>query len=190
MTLKRWSSTYVDGYCHLKSPKLDHQDLYRGIISGKDLNLPLTASMSDEYPDDIALADNCYTTMHNIVSEKIKQFLEKKVENNIEFIPVEIINHKGRKEPELYYLLNPLDVCDCIDKEASEVEWSTLQADSIDDCEGLEFEYDKIPDNYSLFRLKYWESEIVVRDELAQALEDEGFTGLYFPPAEGYDGIG
>lgn len=190
MKFRRWYATHVPGYCCLKSPKLDHQALYRGELRAAQLDLPLTAKMSDDFPDDIALADNCYGAMHSIVSQRVKTFLEENVKNRIEFIPVEIINHKGHTEPDPYFLLNPLDDCDCIDQEASEVEWSTLQEDTIDDCDGLVFEYENIPDDYTLFRLKYWESVIMVREDLAQQLEAQGFTGLYFPATEGYDGIG
>jgi hypothetical protein len=55
---------------------------------------------------------------------------------------------------------------------------------------GLVLNKENIPDDCKLFRLKHWGTEIIIRNDLVEILQAQGFTGLYFPEAEGYDGIG
>lgn len=191
MEYLRWKSDKEDGFCAIRSPVVDDEPLYTGqsLVSGWPDDV--TARMKDEYPDDIELADNLYYPMHPIVSERIVGVLKNALpEGSVEFLPVTIINHKGRAEEAPYYILHALEVIDCIDQEASEVDWNPLAPDRITDCMGLVFIENSIPDNSKLFRLKHWGSVIIIRSDLAEQLESEGFTGLYFPEAEGYDGIG
>ncbi len=191
MNYLRWSSGHQPGLCVIRIPTFDDKPLNLAQPLQQTWPENVTTTMQEDYPDDIALADNLYGSYHAIISEKMKLFLQQEIsDGSIEYLPITIINHKGRAEPDPYYVLHPRTLVDCIDLEASEVEWNPLDPEEINDCEGLVLNTDAIPENCRLFRLTHWGSEILVRSDLAEKLEEEGFTGLYFPEAEGYDGIG
>ncbi|MCO7225264.1 imm11 family protein [Pleionea sp. CnH1-48] len=191
MEFLRWSSDQEDGYCVLDSPLVDDESQYLG----EDLHCSwpddVTVPMDDDYPEDIELVDNPYGSIFPIVSQKIVDILAKELpEGNIEFLPVTILNHKGHPEPDNYFILHPKEIVDCIDQEASVVEWNPLAPEELMGCESMVLNEDKIPPSSKLFRLKHWGSVIIIRSDLAELLESEGVTGLYFPPAKGYNGVG
>lgn len=191
MQYLRWSSEYNEGYCVISTPE---DDIDKALCEGQELEEGFSDSvmckMRDDYPDDIELGDNLYGSIYPVVSEKIKQYLDRQLpEKSIEFLPVSIINHKGRTESNNYYFLHPIVLCDCIDMEASEVEWNELAPDTISDCMELVLRKSVIPADLKLFRLKSWGDIIIIRSDLAEELEKAGFQGLYFPDAEGYDGL-
>jgi hypothetical protein len=191
MTYLRWASEYKDGYCVITTPKNDIDEKMCNAESFVG-SFPddVTCLMRDDYPDDIELGDNLYGSIYPIISEKMKLFLLGKLpEGSVEFLPVSIVNHKGRVELENYYFIHPLILCDCIDLNASEVEWNELAPDTIADCMGLVLREEVIPDDLQLFRLKSWGDIIIIRSDLAEQLERAGFSGLYFPEAAGYDGL-
>ena len=191
MKYLRWASEYEEGYCVIATPKIDiDKELREGQRLEEGFPGDVTCPMSDDFPDDINLGDNLFGSIYPVISEKLKHFLLSKLpEGNVEFLPVSIVNHKGRTEPDNYYFIHPLVLCDCIDINASEVEWNELAPDTIADCMGLVLRENVIPDNLKLFRLKSWGDIIIIRSDLAEELEQAGFTGLYFPEAEGYDGL-
>lgn len=186
-----WRSSHKPGYCVIKIPTFDDKPLNLGAALEATWPDDVSTKMDGDFPDDIDLADNLYGTYHAIISLRLKQWLEQQItDGSIEYLPISIINHKGRTEPDPYFVLHPRAMVDCIDQEASEVEWNPLDPDEIYDCEGLVLNEDAIPPDCRLFRLTHWGSEIIIRSDLAEQMEAAGFTGLYFPDAEGYDGMG
>lgn len=191
MKYLRWSSEYESGYCVITAPEVDiDKDLREGKSLGTRFPNDVMCSMSNDFPDDIDLGDNLYGDSYPIVSERLKSFLLNELtEGDIEFLPISIVNHKGRVEAEEYFLMHPLAVCDCIDFKASEVNWNLLAPELIADCTSLLLQKNSIPDTLKLFRLKSWGDTIIIRSDLSEELEKAGFVGLSFPEADGYDGI-
>jgi hypothetical protein len=157
-----WKSEIEEGYCIVTMPE--------GI-------------------EDIQLSDNLSGAVYIIVSKAIRDCLADAKINNVEFLPITIYNHKGRVASHEYYILNPLDISDCIDIKASKVEWNSIAKDRIDFCDHLVLNESLIPSNFKIFRPKFWPSLILVRQEITEMLINAGFTGLYFIDASGYDGI-
>jgi len=134
--------------------------------------------MSADYPDDIQL----HEFLHNldeqlIVNHRVKEFLELHIDK-VEYLPVNIINHKGRKAKESYFIVNLLDLEDCIDKEKTIFEWDELDSDLMDSVANLTVDESAIPKDRHLFRLKYLTSVIMISEDLAQEFKNEGFRGF------------
>ena len=98
----------------------------------------------------------------------------------VEFLPVTIYDHKGRVATDAYTVMNPTLILDALDLDAMEVEWSPLAADTIDSCEGIVLDPTAVADAPALFRIQRMENTVVIRRDLAEALKEEGLTGLYF----------
>lgn len=125
-----------------------------------------------------------------IVSGKFKEFLEKNAPNNqIEFLPIKIINFKGKVFSENHFLLNPLDIFDAIDKKASGVTWNTIDSSKISCCEKLIINESVIPEGSHIFRLKNWPSHKLISSDLAEKIKAEKITGVYFKDTYDFTGI-
>jgi hypothetical protein len=154
------------------------------------MEAPARCNMDPAFPKEVRLSDNLYGATMPVISLRIKQILESFGKNRVEYLPVELFNHKGRKEPNEYFVLHPLDVLDCINLEASGVEWNNITPDRISRCKGLVLNHGAIPGDYTIFRPKFWGKIILIRQDLVDILQKEDLRGLSFRPVDGYTGIG
>jgi hypothetical protein len=187
-----WRSETSDGYCTLKAPNIERIfELSKGISRARDLAEGIECKMNPQRPKDVGLADNVRGATFPVVSIRVKKALENSTAaNRVEYIPVRIINHKGRIASENYFALNPLDVVDCINFDASGVEWNKISPDRISYCKSLVLKEESIPEEFVLFRLKRWEHNIALSSRVAAELIESGLTGLVFRAATGYNGLG
>ena len=191
MKFYRWSSLHENGFCVVKDPNIDDWELDDGISQINKHPDDAYCRMSPNFPDEIRLGDNLYGSGLTIISLSIKETLERLItSNHVEYLPLSIINHKGRLATKDYFILHPLDFCDCIDYDKSGIEWNSIDPSYISFSKGLILRNEIIPDDFILFRLKHWGSNIILRGDLAEMLLKENFTGLWFPDIEGYTGIG
>jgi hypothetical protein len=183
--------TMKDGICKLKGltgvPK--SFQINSGVPRLQGWPAEAAAAMDPNFPKDLGLADSLDGANFLVISGKAKQLIEQETAGKIEFLPVKIINHKGRVASEDYFVVNPLDVVDCIDKDASSVDLDTLNKDMIDGCAQLVLKENVIPQESKIFRTKFWSGRILIRRELAQKMQKAGLTCMNFiEPAE-YTGL-
>jgi hypothetical protein len=136
--------------------------------------------MHPDFPTNLLLQDCVLNSdMCIVVSERLKQALEALAPPLVEYLPVAIIDHKGRKLPQPFFIVHPVDPVDCIDRDASGAEMDEiLDPDSIESVQQMVLDESRIPDGRSLFRLKHYWGAVVARRELADALSAGGFSGL------------
>lgn len=186
-----WRTKFTDGYCVLARPTLDRAwELDVGRSRLDEFPDDFVCHMHPDYPRDIQLSDNLFGSTLPVISEKTRQLLSEKSSNSLEFLPTRIVNHKGRMEVEPYFFLHPLDVCHCLDLEKSQVEWNEIDPSVIAGMEQCVFDRDRIPEDFTLFRLGGMGHNIVVREDLVQALHAANLTGLAFRDTRTYKGIG
>lgn len=145
--------------------------------------------MNASFPKDVKLPDNVQNNNGiPIVSKRLKEFLEAQDLGDVEYLPVTIVNHKGRVASPDYFILNPLTVLDVIDFEQSEVRWSAVKPDVIASASELVIDESKVPDGVRMLRPKSFAGVVMVDDGLVEELEAEDFTGLLFETAEEFTG--
>ncbi len=192
------SNTYV----RLK-PVAPRGAAHFGFLKGYDDDWKLVegVSVADEFPGDAAYRMNkdlpndmgLEDAVHNlnsqlVVSERLRAFLESRGDLKIEFLPVRLINHKGREVREPYAIANILRHVDAVDKEATIHEWNSLDDTAMIGIKNLTVNPASVPDDALLFRLVHVTDVIGVRSDLAEALREAGFTGLDFPDFSAYKG--
>lgn len=188
-----WKAVIEDGYCVCNSLEgfEDSRKLKRGHSVAHSFPDDACFRMDPDFPKDIMLSDN----IRNgggflLVSNRLKEALEEDNEvNNVEWLPVKIINHKGRVASEEYVVANPLDLCDAIDRDRSEITWNSIMPDLIASCEKLVLDEEKIPADFKLFRLKHFSRRVVLRADFADKIKSRGFSQIAFTPAEGFSGF-
>jgi hypothetical protein len=185
-----WRSRYIEGKCVLMAPKKIEKafQLERGISREETWPVDVTCEMSQEFPKDIELTDNLHGSGFFVVSRRLRDFMTKYGVGNVEYLPVQILNHKKKLASKDYFILNPLSVIDCVDVEASEVEWDVVRKDFIESCESLVVRDSLVPTGIHVFRPKHLESDILVRSELVDGLKAARLEGLLFTRAEDFQG--
>jgi hypothetical protein len=180
-----------DGVCTILevSGVEDSFELDEGVSRAHDWPDDAYCSMDPDYPKDVALEDSLYGAGALVVSGRVKQALEGAGVNNVEFLPLRIVNHKGRIASKDYFIVNPLDVCDCIDIARSVVKWNAIDPDSICGCKALVLKEDAVPTNYQIFRPEHWRKVVLIRRELADTLRSTGLSGLDFIEPHEYTGL-
>jgi hypothetical protein len=186
-----WESEYEEGYCVIKAPVGVEKayQLDEGVSRIEGWSSDIVCKMNQEFPKDIQLVDNLYGAGLVVISKYIRELLISEQVKSVEYLPVTILNHKGRIASKDYFILNPLDVVDCIDVEKSAVEWNLIDTDLIDSCEKLVLKANLVEEHFDIFRPKFWPYLILIHSELTDKLFNAGFTGLYFRDPLEYTGI-
>lgn len=135
----------------------------------------------------IKLTDSIPNTLHLlIVSEKLKHALEEKSGAVIEFLPVKIRNQRGRVVQEPYFIANIVGTLECVDRERSKFDTSSIRPDQVFTFFRLALDAAKIPPDTKLFRLKEKSNLVIVREDLADDILRAGCDGMLFQEMEDY----
>ncbi|MDC0677163.1 MULTISPECIES: imm11 family protein [Sorangium] len=182
----------IDGICKILDVEgvEDAFELAQGVSRATGWPKDARCRMDPRKPKDIALADSLLGAKRLVVSGRVKKALEDAEVSNVELLPIAIINHKGHTASADYFIVNPQDVCDCIDVAQSGVKWNALDPDSICACDSLVLRQDVVPASYKVFRLHKWRNLVVIRRELADSMLAQGLSGLSFIEPSKYTGLG
>lgn len=150
-------------------------------------SIPLAASfppeaafrMSPDFPDQLELHDFIRTIGgHVVLSARVRDFLEREGVEEVEFLPIRLINHKGRTIKAEYYVLNVLRAIDCIDQTQTNFEWDSLDPELMDNVSNLTLDSSRIGAKEKIFRLRFLNRFVVLSRSLAKAMTDAGFRGF------------
>jgi hypothetical protein len=176
-----WRANPVAGFCGLGPLQNvdDAFELKRGI--SREQGFPQNAEfhMDPAHPTSVKLGDNLYTLENVLViSKPLQEFLASREPLETEFLPVSIINHKGRVASPDYFIVNPLSVQDCIDQGQSKIEYNPIEKDLISVCEQLVLDDQRIDARYILFRPRFMPTVVLLRRDVADDALDAGFKGM------------
>ena len=109
-----------------------------------------------------------------IVSERFKKVIEDYVNDLVEFFPIKI---KTREE-QTYYIMNVVNICDCLDKEKSEIKYFS---DNSGIMNVIEYSFKPMEEKKSfIFRLQGYEKNIYINERIKEVLENAGMRGVKF----------
>ena len=184
-----WTPNPGSQYCVLGGLQNvdDEYEIKEGISRIHGFPLDATFEMDRQFKKQVALSDNLYNLERMaVISEGLKEFIEAKQPSNVEFLPVHISDHKGKRIKDAYHIMSPLAIVDCIDLKRSEIEWNELDPDAISDVLKLVLLPHAINSDLLLFRCKHFLGRIFVRPDLAAEIESHGFTGVQFTELEDF----
>ncbi|WP_437566357.1 imm11 family protein [Sorangium sp. So ce542] len=165
----------------------DEYEITRGVSRAKGFPEDARFEMDKRYPKQVALPDSLSNLEGMVVvSPRLKAFVEARSPRSVEYLPVALINHKDRDCGQQYHIVNPLEIVDCIDQDASKIEFNDIDPTLIAIVKRLVFKQNAIPEDLLLFRPKYLENAVVVRRDLAEAIEGGKFTGVRFTEIDKY----
>jgi hypothetical protein len=187
---KIWDSVYIEGYCVIRPPEgvPKAYELSRGISRQEGWSPDMTSKMSKEFPKDIALSDNLRGAGLVVISKRLREALPETPPAQLEFLPLRIMNHKGKIAADDYAIANPIGLVDCIDLEASNVTYNQINPQLISACDRIVLRADAVPAELQLFRPRHLPMKVFVRAELADRLQQAGFIGLNFRDPADFNG--
>lgn len=136
-------------------------------------------TMDQDFPHDTLLTDNLINTRTLIVASlKLKKFLETRQMQQVEYLPITILDHKGKPASHDYFIIHPINPVDCLDTGQCGAQWSSIDKETIQWLDRLVIDEGKIDPAREIFRLKFFYDVILVSRALAEAIDAEGFTGI------------
>ncbi len=127
----------------------------------------------------------------SVISECLKNLLEKLGIDNIQYFNAKIIEQEGESAKQGYYAANIVGLVDCIDREVSEMD---VEADENGEL-NIIFGIDKlvlkdIPSNYNtIYRVSFFTRLILVDKDLKDIFEQNFIQGIKLVKPERWDGI-
>jgi hypothetical protein len=165
----------------------DDWELLRGVP--RLATWPRNASfrMDDNFPDDLQLEDVLRTGQRVIVaSQRLVDLLQSRAAVNNEFLPVRIINHKGRRVREAYFIAHQIHLQRCIDEENSAFEANEINPELISEVERLVVDDSLVPPDVRLFRMGRYPFIPLVERSLAEEIAAQSFSGVRFDEIENF----
>lgn len=160
-------------------------ELQRGVSRAKGFPDDATFRMNRRYPKRVQVAD-CMVNFEKVTvaSKRVCDLLASKGAENVEYLPVTILNHKGRVASSDHVIVNPLKVVDCIDRSRSNLSWNEIDSDYIDFLEALVLDPRVLDPGDVLFRAKHLAAVVFLRKDVAEELDAQGLTGAQFIPVD------
>ncbi|QSQ21987.1 hypothetical protein JY651_43740 [Pyxidicoccus parkwayensis] len=157
----------------------DDFEIHEGIPLKESFPPDAAYQMSDYAPDKTALQDVLENLDQNfVINEKVKAFLEAEGVQHVEYLPVKLLNHKGREVKERYFVVNMLPLIDCVDLEKTKYEENPLDPERLMNISNLTVHEEKIPDDFQVLRLKRISGAMLIRRDLVEKMKKAGFRGL------------
>jgi hypothetical protein len=161
--------------------------LFHGISLTKSFPTDAAFHMDPDFPKNLLLTDNMLNSdSAMVVSAELADALRAQKVSKLEYLPVAIIDHKGKVASKNYSILNPLDLVDCIDREKSEFRPSRILPGEIDKFDKLVLDEARIPEDRPLFRMKGFNDIALASRALVDVLTKGNFTGLGWMPVSKY----
>jgi hypothetical protein len=163
----------------------DIWQLAKGIPRAKGFPKDALFEMDPKFSKFVALADNIDNVDRAlVVSKRLKEFIEARKPADVEYLRVSIIDHKGKAASDEYFVVHPVCVVDCIDQQRSVLRWNAIDKEKISAADRIVLKQDAVDGKHLLFRPKHLEHYVMVSPELAQAIEEEGFSGIQMTPLD------
>jgi hypothetical protein len=114
-----------------------------------------------------------------LASPRLGAFLREQALPDVEFLPVSILDHKGRVASPDYAIVHCCHVVDCVDQEKSEFEWDGLEKPTMT-VTRMVLKAAALGENEKLMRPQYVPGKVLYRADLREALNQQRFSGLAF----------
>src|SRR5690242_1276380 len=125
-----------------------------------------------------------------IVSERVRRIVLEMAPNDVEFLPVTLVNHQHEVVSREHFIMNVLTRRDVIDLERSDVRMGAILKWEIDRVRKLVLKEDIEPGGPRVFRPMHLRVNTMVDETVHAALAGAGLTGCGFFPANGWNGKG
>lgn len=171
------------GACRLDRLEGDEFDyaLFDGVPRAADFPSDARFRMNDSFPEDLRTEDFISNiTSALVVSARTRELFEGAALPHNEFLPVDIINHKDRKERGPFFILHQIELQDCIDFERTVCTRNAIDPALLSSIDQLVLDEGRINTRAPIFRLKYFPYAPMFREDIVEQIRAAGLTGIRF----------
>jgi hypothetical protein len=162
-------------------------DLKKGIALANVIPAEAEIRMHPDFPNDIELTDSLSSNGDLLfVNERVCQLFRQEGISNIELCPINVINHKGRKVKEPYFVVNVLSIVDCIDMKKSKYDINDIDKKSLSGVDELVLDEARLPRDIKLFRPMNFETIMLIERTVSERIQEQGLRGFQFLEVEEY----
>ena len=115
-----------------------------------------------------------------MVSQKLKDILGSDVEDEVEYLPFTLVDHKGKDVPGAFYIVNVIGTVECVDRKQTVGRTSAMKPNEYRSIKKLFLDDERIPERSKLFRLSAMPEAMVVREDLRRAIERDSVKGVAY----------
>ncbi len=190
-TYLMWSHAVVGSSCRVTDVvNVDKAwQLQKGVSRARTFPADAEVHMHPRSPKSVGLTDNLRNGARLVVaSAELTNFLRGQELKQVEYLPVTVKNHKGRAVKVPYFIVHPVEPIDCLDIAASNPTMNEIIPSDIDWVEQIVLDHARIDPARRLFRVARFSNIVFVRDDLAKAVSDGGFSGVAFENLDEYEG--
>jgi hypothetical protein len=185
-----WSTDPIPNGCILDSPENVEftPRLTRGVPYAKDFPRNACMRMSSEAKKRIRLYDDVVNSDRiKVCSARLVAFLKDRKLRGVEYLPISILDHKGKVASRDYFIVHPLGLEDALDAKRSNPTWSAIAKTEIMYVQSLVIDPSKVDPKARVFRLKSFLDPVLIEKTLADEIAAAGFEGPLFQPLEEWD---
>lgn len=182
-----WATVAVGNGCILDSPENVEftPRLVRGVPYAAGFPADATVRMSKSARKRTALLDDVANTDRiKVCSPRLVAFLRERKIPALEYLPVTILDHKGKVAAKDYSIVHCVGLQDALDQSASQPVWSPIAKTEIQYVKSLVIDPRKVDPKVRIFRLKHFLDPVLVEKGLADELVQAGFQGCFFHPLD------
>jgi hypothetical protein len=184
-----WEAHWKDGWCRLGD--LENVDesyrLLYGESYAKEFPAKARFKMDPDFPNDTLLADCLLNLLGElVVSQPVVELLQREKLPKVEYLPVKVLDHRGRSVGQPYSIVHPVSPVDCLDIKACEPTWSASDPEDILFLKHLVIDAKRVEPKRRLFRCASHATPKIIHRSLAKALTAAKLTGLKFLELKDY----
>ncbi|MEM9378336.1 MAG: DUF1629 domain-containing protein [Planctomycetota bacterium] len=186
-----WEPDWRDGVCRLSALEgvEDQADLAYSLPRAHDFPSAARFAMDPDFPHDTLLADRLVNLSGLVVaSERIANYLRSKELPFVEYLPVSVVDHRGRDVGEPYFIVHPVEPVECLDVDACAPRWNKIRPGKIRGVRQLALDPERVDASRGIFACDAFHKPKLIRRDLARDMTDFGFTGSRFVETEEYRG--
>jgi hypothetical protein len=140
-------------------------------------------------PQGLQIADVIHNAVgYLFVSARMKGLLADNAKGEIEFLPIRLMNHKGRLATDTCFIANVIGKHDCADRSQSKGIPSPTHDDRFITCDRLVLDDNKVPADVNIFRTALYPSYVLVRDDLRSRIEEAKMVVRFLKAGEESEG--
>ncbi len=155
-------------------------ELDEGVPRAQSFPNDASFSMHPDWPNDTLLID-AYETRYDltVISPAFADFLQALDIPDLEFLPVIVLDHSNRPVAD-YFILHPIQSIDCLDVEASNAEFDTMDEDRVEELDELVLSENDVPEDRAVFRVSGLAGALFFHREVAAKISEQNFVGFEF----------
>ena len=187
-------SDLTDG-AYVAGPPVDGPARWRyhvGESLMSDFPVGTTVQFSDAYPRARTLYDFANNTSDLlVVSSRARTVLEPHHSEAApaEYLPVQVLDHRGGVANDDYFILNLLGSQDAIDLSSSDYDMDALKKDQIDTIRHLALNRGSIDPAAKIFRASAMRRLVLLDDDVLESIQKAKLAGYRVFKADGWNGF-